>query len=48
MLICVKLDLLFASSSTPRARSLKQKTNTSNNNLDGKKKETAKGNVIVN
>lgn len=48
MLICADLDLFSDFSSTPRARSPKQKTNTSNNNLDGKMKGTENGNAIVN
>lgn len=40
--------LFLTYSSTLRAKSLKQKMNTSNNNLDGKMKGTGRGNVIVN
>lgn len=40
--------LVYAFSNTQRARSLKRKRNTSNNNLDGKTKGTGNGNEIVN
>lgn len=48
MLICADFFFFPAFSSTPRARSPKQKMNTSNNNLGGKMKGTENGNEIVN